>query len=51
MAATPDHLAALALEQRTDPGYPVDAGPATVSLSGRYGADADRLAAVLRGDR
>ena len=42
-----DQLAAMAIERRADPGYPVDAGLPQLDLAERFGADPARLTEVL----
>jgi hypothetical protein len=47
LGVTLDQLAAMAIERRADPGYPLDAGVPQHDLAERFGADPGRLAEVL----
>ena len=47
LGVTVDQLAAMSVERRADPGYPLDAGIAQGDLAERFGADPERLADVL----
>ena len=49
LGVTVDQLAAMAIERRADPGYPIDTGLPQHDLAERFGADAVRLAEVLGG--
>jgi hypothetical protein len=47
LGVTVDQLAAMAIECRADPGYPLDSGLPQHDLAERFGADPDRLTEVL----
>jgi len=49
LGVTIDQLAAMAVERRADPGYPLDAGVPQHDLAERFGADPSRLAVLLLG--
>src|SRR5215212_6703936 len=49
LGVTVDQLAAMAIERRADPGYPLDSGLPQHDLAERFGADPARLAEVLGG--